>query len=299
MASPIIKKATAQFQALDFDDLAGLTGTIIHQPRVLPAEGDEASKLDRRIIRGADADYAARPVKYLDILQNDGPSSAAPIEEPVEQLSPEEEMALREAEWEARLAAAVEEARSAGYAAGRDAMRAELEAGFAADKQALLDDTARIGRLWADLLEKSEPIMLEMMLDLLEAILHQPLPEQVVGLVENSLLTTMEVFSRETPIRLSLNSIDYLRLQESGLVAHLTSLFPKLVWDPQPDLREGDWVAQCPERMIRSIVSESIHHLKDSFGLLEPHSRIARVAASAPAVQEMPEPTDPDAPELS
>ncbi len=280
MASPIIKKDRVDAMDMALEEMAARSSVIIRGTQIRPSEDGGRVKLDRRIIPGDQARYDALPITYIEITEGDSrlPADPSPAE-PV--LTPEERLAQREAEWAQRLKKEVDAARAAGYEAGRREATERLEAAFTVRHQAVLDDTSRIQSLWADLVEKSEPILLEMTLDLLEAILHQPLPEPVVGIVENALLTTLEVFSREMPIRLSLNSIDYLRLQESGLVAHVGHLFPKLAWDPQPDHREGDWVAHSPELMVRSIVSEAIQHLKDRFGLLEPHSRTAR--SSAPA----------------
>ncbi|MDZ4700615.1 MAG: hypothetical protein SH809_12980 [Rhodothermales bacterium] len=293
MVSPIIKKDRVDARSMPFEDMPERSSVILRGARVMESPGVREFNLDRRIIRGEEARFDALPMTYIEISQDKGHGEHRPPAEVV--LSTEEQLALQEAGWEKRLKIEVEAARDAGYEAGRRETTERLETAFTASRQALLDDTSRIQRLWGDLVEKSEPILLEMTLDLLEAILHQPLPEPVVGIVENALLTTLEVFSRDIPIRLSLNSIDYLRLQESGLVMHVGNLFPKLVWDPQPDHREGDWIAHSPEMMIRSIVSEAIQHLKDRFGLLEPHSRTARASAQATG-----DPAgDPDAAPLS
>ena len=286
MASPIIRKDHVDARSMAFEEMPARSTVILRGARVREEPEVEGFKLDRRIIRGDEARFDALPVTFIEIARGEarGKSPAPPAEVV---LSPEEQLAQQEEAWQKQLAREVEAAHAAGYEAGQLEATDRLETAHAASRQALLDDTSRIQRLWADLVEKSEPILLEMTLDLLEAILHQPLPEPVVAIVENALLTTLEVFSRDMPIRLSLNSIDYLRLLESGLVAHVSNLFPKLMWDPQPDQREGDWVAQSPELMIRSIVSEAIQHLKDRFGLLEPHSRTARSSApAAPADDE-------------
>jgi flagellar biosynthesis/type III secretory pathway protein FliH len=287
MASPIIKKGQALPREWPLQEWTNPTKRIVRRPGVRHTPAPEEAPIDRRILPADAVDYSVRPVVYLEI------ATERPLEASNEAPSEDGEATHSltaegiDARWQERLEEAVAAAREAGIAEGRAEAEQRLAAGYEAEIRGLVSDADRLKQLWVDLVEKSEPILIEMMLDLLEAILGQPAPESFVRLAEDSLLATLESFAREGAVRISLNSIDYLRLQEKGLVAHLNELFPRLVWDPQPELREGDWVAHTPETMVRSIVSESIHNVKDRLGLLAPHGRSARVASS-PAGRDEP-----------
>ncbi|SHL01653.1 flagellar assembly protein FliH [Rhodothermus profundi] len=181
-----------------------------------------------------------------------------------------DEAALRaaiEAEWQERLAEAIRQARAEGEAAGRAAAEAEWAPRLQALQEQLARELERLRQAWADYTRQLEPMLVELAIEVAEALLDAPLPESLKGVSARMLTEAVEQLARSAPLEISLHPVDFLRLQEQGIVAQLENRHPDLHWDLNPGLHEGDWIVQTPTAMQRRIRQEMLQRLRQRLGI--------------------------------
>lgn len=197
------------------------------------------------------------------------------LPEPPAPLAPEpvpedpKEDADREAAWEARLQAEVAAAREAAFADGYAAAQAEAEAERVAAQaeqaernQALLDKLVVLKNAWKAHLEKSEQPLLRLALTAAKAITEVTPAHAQIKATERALRQAVEGLAGEAPIEVCTHPVDYLRLQELGVVERLDDLFEHLTWTPDALLAEGDWIVQTTNQAIRRLQDELYANLK-------------------------------------
>ena len=275
--------AFAQGEALQSD---APQSRILRSPRCrnasAPAEPPPApEEQPRRILRGAQARLAARPVEIAaDPLAPDAPLPASPDDELAseEKTSLEHEAAAaREAEWAARLEKATREAakeaaevaRAEGYAQGYAEAETRLDEAFTAERTALLADMDHLGDLWQQHIEESAPLLTELALEIAETLLDAPLPDAVRGASVQGLTAAVEQLAGTPPVQITLHPVDYLRLQEAGITEQLEAVHDGLRWTTDATLAEGDWSVQSPEAALRRLRAEITQTVRNRLGLSE------------------------------
>ncbi len=165
---------------------------------------------------------------------------------------------------EAEVARAREEAYEEGYAAAREALEVEFEE----VAQTIQNDVRRLHELCASFITDAEPALVNLAFEVAQAILDAPLPSGIKGVSARTISESIEQMAGSGLIEVSLHPVDFLRLQEAGTVEQLESLHASLRWEPNPELKQGDWFVQSPVAMIRHIEKEMIDALKSRIGLL-------------------------------
>lgn len=205
----------------------------------------------------------------------DGPDwSAPPPESDAGQPEAPDYAALRaawEAEWQqqavAECEAAVAAARAQAYAEGAAAARAELAAAREAERLAFADDAARLHALWEAHLTSLDPPLVELALDVAEAVLDGPLGEDDHATLTEAITSAVERVATQPPLVVSLHPVDHLRLEEAGLAEALSASHPGLRWVPDAGLAEGDWTLDADGVAVRRVRSEVLHDLRHRLGL--------------------------------
>ncbi|ACY47686.1 hypothetical protein [Rhodothermus marinus] len=267
----------------------------LHRNQVQPAAQDAAEETTefrhRGLLRRAQA-IQAQPVELSqevwtsedDVWRVEPEPEQSSEEAPASAL---DETALRaaiEAEWQERLEEAVSQARAEGEAAGRAAAEAEWAPRLQALQEQLARELERLRQAWADHTRQLEPLLVELALEVAETLLDAPLPESIRGVSARTLTEAVEQLARSVPLEISMHPVDFLRLQEQGVIAQLESRHPDLHWDLNPGLSEGDWIVQTPTAMQRRIRQEMLERLRQRLGLT-PHS-------DAPGSPEQTPPSD-------
>lgn len=233
------------------------------------------------IIRKDQAHVTARDVEIAlpelvpDVLpDHDAPGTGGP-EAPPEPAPLSDE--AREAAWQARLDEAVARARQEGFDEGVAAVQAEMQDALEAARGAFLDDVARLEAAVRDFFSRTEPLMATLAFEIAETILNAPLPGDIRHVAGGAITEAVERATGESSVDVTLHPVDYLRLQESGLVDQLNAMHSGLRWHPSPDARQGDWVVQSPVASTRRLESELLATLKQQLGLGKDEGRSARV----------------------
>ncbi len=303
MSKFILKRDTIGYVAADFEEFeVDASSPIIPAERVkISGEEDERSSslrksviLRRQHVRLQSAPVDVHPLDFPVANSHKAIADAAPsdaIEEP-----PADESTARvpsldvaalkeqwEAEWRQKYDEAVAEAKRQAYEEGyRDASTA-----FKADLKEAQDAFAvalqRFQETWENFIKRSETLLLEIALEIAQFILDAPLPERITHTTEKVLAEMLEELAADTPIKLSLNPLDLLRMQESGILDHIKEQFPALRWDPQTTLKEGNWIIQTPRKAIRRISDELLANLRDRFGLSEQSLEETEVSVAQPS----------------
>lgn len=267
------------------------------------ADENDVFRLNR-VIRPGDATWQAAPIQVEDFSEGlpprpePGPDAA---EAPAPPEAPSEEDTLRarwRAEWEAEQEEVrreeAERIRAAGYADGyRDAQEA-----FDAEVQALRDeqaavaaafeaDAAALASTWQDVISMSEPLLASLAFEMTHKLLRHPLTEPLKGIATGALSDALDRLAGEAPIEVSLHPVEYLRLQEAGIVEQLSQVHPGLRWEPNADLEVGDWVAASPKAAFRRLERELVASMEEQLQALQVRQEHeARQRADARAARE-------------
>lgn len=248
-----------------------------------PAEDeDDAPASASHVLRSAQVEGSVQTVQIPTLdLEPDFPlpDDRKPERPPEPAPSPEED-ALREEvadEWEARMEEAVREAREdghaegykAGYDEGYAAAQNELQSNFQDRVATLTEDADQLSALWSDFIEQSQPYLLQLMIDVAEALLDAPLPESVQGASARAIAEAVEELAGDPPLAIKLHPVDYQRLQETGMIGQLNANHEQLRWNPDPALDEGDWSVESPVSMMRHFKDELIRTLRTRVGSLQ------------------------------
>ncbi|MBX2818738.1 MAG: hypothetical protein KTR29_03625 [Rhodothermaceae bacterium] len=285
MSRSIIKSDSVRIERANLEEFTTSPQPVIRSSDVRLAEEDEAKKSlkkSRNIISGSDVRIQSERIEIcqFDFSSPQEPSiphdpieeEALEEQESVNQEQLEELKAQLEEEWQKKVDEAVENAQKTAFEEGYNRAKEQYEKKAENSKKEFERGLDRIKESWENYLKRSETILMQIALDITQFIIDMPLPKQYSDITERILNDALDQLSRETPLTLSLNPLDLLRLQESGMMDVIKDKFPALRWDPQPTLKEGNWIIQTPQQAIRRISDELLHHLKDQFGLLE-HSQ--------------------------
>ncbi len=189
-------------------------------------------------------------------------------------LSPQDRDDLRTA-WEAiwkqqsdtEREAAVAAAREDAYAEGMAAAQAERDAEWQMERTAFADDAARLRSLWEDHLAVIDPLLVELAVDVAEAVLDRPLDDKAHEATTAAVTAAVERLAAHPPLVITLHPVDHLRLQEAGMVDALTASHPGLRWAPDTTLAEGDWSLDATGAAIRHVRAEILSDLRRRLGL--------------------------------
>lgn len=195
----------------------------------------------------------------------------------------EKQKADWEAEWSDRLEAAREEAFEEGRQEGYAAAREELEDEFD-DKRSTVEETvSQLQAGWQSYINESKPMLAQLTIEIAEYLLDADLPKDIRGVSSRSITQAIEELASGPPLTISLHPVDYLRLQEAGIVEQLESIHPELHWDSDAEYEEGDWSVQSPKAMIRHLRSELLAKMERRLGLLSVAQDYAGVSQQADA----------------
>ena len=285
MPKSIIKSDSVRIERADLEEFTTIPQPVIRSSNVRWTDEDEdrkALKKSRNIIPNTDVRVQSERIEIcqFDFSAPQEPSSppksleqeAHEEQETINQEQLEELKAQLEEEWQKKVDQAVENAQKTAFEEGYNRAKEQYEKKVENSKREFERGLDRIKESWENYLKRSETILMQIALDITQFIIDMPLPKQYSDITERILNDALDQLSRETPLTLSLNPLDLLRLQESGMMDVIKDKFPALRWDPQPTLKEGNWIIQTPQQAIRRISDELLHHLKDQFGLLE-HSQ--------------------------
>lgn len=183
-------------------------------------------------------------------------------------------------EWQEHLQEAVEEARSegyeegyeAGYETGYEEAEETLCAEHEEQRAALMEDITSFDELWETYIEESEPPLIELTLNLAEAILDAPLTDSIREASEEALAEAVAELANAPPVTVTVHPVDYQRFQESGLADRLTKKYEDLHFESDPECVEGDWSVSSPEGAIRRLRSEVLKTLRSRLGLAPSNS---------------------------
>ena len=257
-----------------------------------PSRPDQYDYLKRGVVHREEAEFTPTPIavpgddnEFTDPATGDGMAE----EEPGDSDEPEEEdvdplhelRAELEAEWSAKLEEAAAEARqegfesgyNVGYDDGVDDAEAKLGQQFDADVEQLAADIAQLKSLWEEYIEASEPALLELAVEVGEALLDTPLPDSIRGASARAIAEAVEELASAGSLTVTLHPVDYQRLQEQGLIDQLNA-------NPDPEHAEGDWSVESPTALIRHQKAETLDAVKELVGMTPPHVHDRPDAAS-------------------
>ena len=201
--------------------------------------------------------------------------------------SPEALCARQEAEAQARREAELTTARDEAYEAGRAAGRAAAENALRAEVEALrasaATDIARLEALWQAHHDRVERQLVALAVEVAAMLTEGPLPEATREAADRALAQAVESLARGDGLSVRLHPVDYLRLQELGLVDGLSAAHPALRWTPDEALAEGDWVVDSAEAVVRHVRTELLEGLRARLDLLQAIQDVPRAASQTPA----------------
>lgn len=278
MANYLLKSDSFGIEPAEFEDLSQESvSKVIRAYKHGRNSNEEVSKhpLAKNIIRNTKAQQDAESVEICvaPFFETNEPEPEEPAEEPLPETIEAGELDEIKTEWDTlwqtRLDDAVEKARTDAYGRGYADAREALEQEVSLEKEAFTKALGNLQNTWESFINRSETLLLEIALEIAHFLLDAPLPERFSRTTESALLEALEHLAREVPVRLSLNPVDLLRLKESGVTKHIEEQFTTLRWDPQPTLKEGNWIIQTPRQAIRRVSEELLANLRDRFGLNE------------------------------
>ena len=276
MANYLLKSDSLGIEPAEFEDLSNDPAKVIRAYKHGRKSNEEVSEhpLAKNFLRQDATTEQHEPVEVCMSPLFD-PQQEQPQEEPEEEeqaIAPDELAAIKQEWdelWQAKMEDAVEKARTEAYGRGYTDAQTTLTQEMNAEKEAFTDALKTLRTTWESFINRSETLLLEIALEIAHFLVDAPLPERFSKSTESAMLEALEILSREVPVKLSLNPVDFLRLQESGLSKHIENQFATIRWDPQPTLKEGNWIIQTPRQAIRRVSEELLASLRDRFGLNE------------------------------
>ncbi|MFK7846925.1 MAG: hypothetical protein AB8G77_16610 [Rhodothermales bacterium] len=293
MANYLLKSDSFGIEPAEFEDLGNESSRVVRAYKHGRKSNEEVTEhpLAKNFIRHTAADARPEPVEVCISPLFETPESLAslPKEKDPEEIIEAARLAEIKLEWDAawqiKLDHQLEKARLAGYETGYLDAKTALAEEISLEKEAFTFALETLQGTWENFINRSETLLLEIALEIAHFLVDVPLPESVSKSTETALLQALEGLARDVPVQLSLNPVDFLRLRESGLTKHIENQFSTLRWDPQPTLKEGNWIVQTPREAIRRVSEELLASLRDRFGLNENTQRDL-VPRQKPAVPE-------------
>lgn len=248
---------------------------------------EEAAFTPTPIAVPGDEDELAAPATGDGMAEEQSAETDEPEEEDVDPLN--ELRVELEAEWSAKLEEAAAEARQEGFESGYDVgyddgmddAEAKLGQQFDAEVEQLAADVAQLKSLWEEYIEASEPALLELAVEVGEALLDTPLPDSIRGASARAIAEAVEELASAGSLTVTLHPVDYQRLQEKGMIDQLNANHEQtLHWHPDPEHAEGDWSVESPTALIRHQKAETLDAVKELVGMTPPHVHDGPDAAS-------------------
>lgn len=283
-AHVIKKDAQANVTPATFEETAPTSAAHrIPAERTSMPEGDDAGKENKRqpirgqVLRDGTTRQTVHPVTVepeefvADLPLDDDPSSERDATNEMEkEEASNEESGRTEAEWKEHLEDAVataraegyEEGREAGYEAGYEEAETTVRAECREQREALVDDASRLDDLWTHYVEEREPMLVELALELAEAIVDAPFAESMRQASEEALTEAIAELDTVPPVTVTVHPSDYQRLQDSGLADRMEATTEELHWESDPDRAKGDWSVTSPAGAIRRLRSEIVETLR-------------------------------------
>lgn len=231
-----------------------------------------------------DAEPAAPGDESADLSPPDAEAADEESNEEVEdEPDPVEDMRVAlEAEWSAKVEQAATEAWQEGFQSGYDVgyedgfddAKAKVGAQMEEDVEALADDVVQLKSLWEQYIEASEPALVELAVEVAEALLDTPLPDSVRGASARAIAEAVEELANAGSLTVTLHPVDYQRLQEKGMIDQLNANHEQtLHWNPDPEHAEGDWSVESPTALIRHHKDETLASVRQLLGMVPPSRR--------------------------
>lgn len=157
----------------------------------------------------------------------------------------------------------------AALEAERDALRAELDGARseAEAAQTVREASDRVSLLWTETLAALEPRLAALAVDVAERVLAAPLTAEARAAADRAIADAVDRLAADCPVTVRLHPVDLLHLQESGLADTLSATHPRLRWEPDAALAQGDWTAASEDAEIHRIAAATFADLKDHLGL--------------------------------
>lgn len=273
MPNYLLKRDALNLEPMEFEELSGTPSRVIRpagtdpNPAPAPLRARRIIRNDAALLQADAVDICSASFSNETVSDALGDNFAGPEDKLIDATELEALRAEWDLAWQQKLEAAEKQARIEAFAKGFEAAKEELQSKVNQSQQ---DFHAGLGRLqdtWDSLIKRSETLLLEIALEIVEFLIDAPLPDRFTHATERALLEALELLSRDVPISLSLNPVDLLHLQESGILAHIKDQFPSIRLDPQATLKEGNWIVQTPRQAIRRVSDELLANLRDQFGL--------------------------------
>lgn len=273
MPNYLLKRDTLNLEPMEFEELSGNSSRIIRpsspasKPATIPVRARRVIRSESALLKADTVDISSTSFDDEGVTDAFDPDHVSPENKLIDTAELETLRAEWDVAWQAKLDEAEKKIRIEAFAKGYEAAREELQSNI---EQTQNDFHAGLGRLqdtWNSLIKRSETLLLEIALEIVEFLIDAPLPNRFTHATERALLEALELLSRDVPISLSLNPVDLLQLQESGILAHIKDQFPSIRLDPQSTLKEGNWIVQTPRQAIRRVSDELLANLRDQFGL--------------------------------
>lgn len=252
------------------------------------------------VVRAREARVLSQPYHLAELKSHPAappsvaPSNTAPAKAEEQQLSREDLDALRaewEAEWQARHAAELDQARAIAYEEGQAAAHAEWEAVVEEERAAVRQDLERLHAQFDDYLKKLEPMLADLAFEVARQLLAAPLPEDVQRVSAQALTHALDTFRDAAAIDIVLHPGDLDRLEAAGLTDDIGALYTGLRWKTDETLDPGDWIVQSPEAAVRRLKQELLANLKSRVLQLS----VARRKEPGDVMDDLSEPENPEA----
>lgn len=257
-------------------------------PGALVAIANEHSPRPRqRIVPGASVRVNPQPVEIGGEAEPSAPTPPLPS---VPDEPPAETDGGSASVTEAELNAAIGAARAEAYARGRADAEAELRTEFETHKAAFAADVDRLEAAWRTYHDRLERQLVTLAVEAAELLVDGPLPDAIKEIADRALAQATERLARGDGLTIRIHPVDYLRLEEAGLVAGLTGAHPDLVWTPDDALPEGDWTVESAEAAVRNVRAELLDGLRARLDL---HRAIQEAPLAAPLPQPQHSPPSP------
>ncbi|RMH49066.1 MAG: hypothetical protein D6685_19685, partial [Bacteroidetes bacterium] len=195
-----------------------------------------------------------------------------------------------ERDWEARLTEAVARARRDGYRDGYEAGEQAVQAEVDATMHTFLEAAGQFSHALQAYIRQTEPLLADLALAVAETVLDAPLPTHIKSVSTKALSNAIEQLAADPPVDVSLHPVDFLHLQETGLIDQLRATHERLRWHPDSTLKQGDWMVQSPKGAIRRLQDELLDTLRRRLQAARPPRDAEDTAPPAPGAD-----TDPAA----
>ncbi len=216
MPNYLLKRDTLNLEPMEFEELTGNSSRIIRsssaasKPATIPVRA-------RRVIRSESALLKADAVDITSTSFYDGgsnafgPDNANPENKLIDTAELETLRTEWDVAWQAKLDEAEKKTRIEAFAKGYEAAREELQSNIQQTQNDFHAGLSRLQGTWDSLIKRSETLLLEIPLEIVEFLIDAPLPDRFTHATERALLEALELLSRDVPISLSLNPVDLLQ----------------------------------------------------------------------------------------